>query len=261
VKAEVLFEHDRTAPREWGEMLAVIAPPSNYLTSLHIRWEPGDRWDPIQRWMIWQLRPPQFVRKDVLAELRGPDPRSKGHYCAPGYCLCNMKTNTWRGGAAGLIDREQWKLYRETGCYGTRWWCVQGHNGGHRHRLDETESRTSLLFGGKSDTPVPGELPYADFDYRTFHKVAEMDRVRAWKMVIRYCDRNHDQMDAEEFEAKKEAQTLLWGWLSSQTSRSLDSISRKDWAEFREAVPRGVGQKDTTNYEQIQQEFIENPTS
>ena len=210
--------------------------------------------------MIWQMRPAHAVRPEILAELKGPDPRSTGHYCGPGYCICRNKRNAWKGGAARLIDRETWKIFQETGAYGTRYWVVQGSAGGHKYRWDTTESRVSQLMGGPKDTPPPGDLPYANFDKRCFYKIAEQDRVRAWKQVIQFCERSHDTMDSEEQEAKVETQKLLWEWLKSQTANSLDSITAREWSEFREAAPRPVGGfKDTTDFEAHEQEFITNP--
>ena len=261
MKIKVGLERTKEVPVAWHNALWTIAPPSEKLSWLFLRWEAGDTWEPIERWCIWQMRPLHLVRPEIIKELKGPDPRSTGHYCAAGACMCELKSNAWRGGCAGLIDRQQWLTYRETGCYGTRWWFIQGDQGGHKHRLDETESRVSKLFGGPVDTPCPGDLPYADFDLRTFRKIAQMDKVRCWKGMASYLERKHDQMDAEEHEAKVEAQKLLWSWLESQTMKPLESITRKQWSDFREAIPRVAGMKDTTQYEEIQRDFIENPNS
>lgn len=244
---------------EHQRLLSLIAPNNGHTSWLHLVWEPGDVWEPLHRWVIYQMRPATKIRPDILAALRGPHPRSTGHYCAPGWCECALKSNGWRGGATKLIDRQQWQLYRDTGCYGKRWWVIQGRHGGHKFQLDKTESKISKLNGGPEDTPAIGDLPYAEFDMRTFWKVAAMDKLRVHKLLIGYCDRKHDQMDQEEQDAKVEAQAQVWNWLKSQTEQTYEGISRKDWSEFYNAVPVAPGYKDDTDYEAVEKEFVTNP--
>jgi hypothetical protein len=256
---KVGLEYDRPVPEAWERAVWAVAPPSNFLSWLKIVWEPGDAWEPIERWMIYQMRPRRLIRPEVLAELQGPSPRSTGHYCAPGYCMCAMKRNGWRGGAAKLIDYMQWKLFQQTGCLGSRWWCIQGDQGGHRHRLDKIEAKVSRLHNGPSDTPAPGDLPYADFDLRTFRKIAELDRVRMWKGVTDYVDRNHATMNAEERDEGERAQWAMWSWLESQVKQTVDKIGKSGANALRDAAPRHLGKPVApTDEEAIQQDFILN---
>lgn len=257
VKITVGLEYERALPEQWERSLWAIAPPSNFLTYLRLVWEPGDAWERVERWMIYQMRAPRLVRPEVLKELRGPSPRSTGHYCAAGYCMCAMKTNLWRGGAARLIDYAQWRLFQQTGHYGTRWWTIQGDQGGHRHRLDRIESKVSRMHGGPEDTPAPGDLPYADFDMRVWRKVAERDRVRLWKGVTDYVNRNHAQMDAEERDEGERAQTMLWGWLESQVKQTLQKIGTSGIRALKDAAPRYLTDPHPINEEAIQQDFIQ----
>lgn len=259
--AKIGLEYDRPVPEAWERAVWSIAPPSNFLTWLKLDWWAGDLWEPVERYGIWQMRHPRLVRPEVLRELRGPSPRSTGHYCAPGWCTCALKANRYIGGAARLIDYGQWKLFQETGHYGTRWWCIQGDAGGHRHRLDKTEARISRIYGGPSDTPAPGDLPYADFDRRTFAKVAQLDRVRMWKGVTDYVHRNHDQMDAEERDEGERANWAMWGWLESQVKRTVDKIGLSGANALKDAAPRVLGKPEhTMDEDAIQQDFITNRT-
>lgn len=256
VRYAVNFEYSRDVPEAWERSLWTIAPPSNFLSWLKLRWESGDQWEPIQRWMIWQMRHPKFVRPDLLAELKGPSPRSKGHYCGAGYCLCPVKKNAWRGGAARQIDYAQWKLFQETGHYGTRWWCIQGSHGGHRHRLTPIEAKISRINRGPSDTPAPGDLPYADYDLRTFRKVAQLDRVRMWKGVAEYAERNHDTMDQEEQDEATQARWALWQWLESQVKQSVDGMGKIGANALKDAAPRLLDDPNPIDEEKIQEDFI-----
>lgn len=255
------IEYTRTPREEWERQLWTIAPPSNFISWLKLRWEPGDAWEPIERWFIWQMRHPRFVRPEVLAELRGPHPRSRGHYCATGWCPCDMKANRWRDGAARLIDRAQWELFQETGHYGTRWWCIQGDAGGHRHRLDSVEARVMRIMtrGAVTDTPAPGDLPYAEWDVRVFRKVAEKDRVRMWKGVTDYVNRNHETLNAEERDEGQRAQAALWSWLESQAKHTVDKIGNIGANALKDAAPRILDKPKPLDEDRIQEDFITQP--
>ena len=253
-------EFQRPVPESWEQDLGLIAPPSNFVSWLKLRWEPGDPWEPIERYVVWHMRHPRFVHPGILRELRGPHPRSTGHYCADGWCACAIKKGCWAGGAARQIDRAQWELFHETGHYGTRWWVLQGDAGGHKHRLDKWESKISRMHGGSADTPVPGQLPYADWDQRAFLKIVHRDRVRTYKHILDYCARSHDQMDAEERDEELRVREQLWSWLESQVKRTVHDIGHsgavalKDAA--REAAPPPRSQVELSD-EQVHQEFIE----
>lgn len=250
------IEFTRAVPEAWERALWTIAPPSQFTTWLKIRWEPGDVWQPIERYMVWQMRHPRFVHPKVLKELRGPHPRSTGHYCAVGHCPCRVKLGRWNGGAARQIDRAQWELFQETGHYGTRWWTIQGDQGGHRHRLDRVEARIARIYAGIGDTPAPGDLPYADFDQRAFWKIAALDRVRMWKGVTDYVHRNHATMNAEERDEGEAAQKALWSWLESQVKRTMDKIGGSGARALKEAAPRILEKPKALDEDAIHEDFV-----
>lgn len=234
------FEHVRPPEPAWQAALDAIAPPADCLTSLYLAWEPGDVWQPVQRWIIWQVRPVALVRPDVLAELRGPHPRSAGFY--------HPRRRRWVGGPAGLVDRRQWELFHATGGFCTRWWTVQGDRGGHRYRLDATEARVAQMHGHAGDTPAAGDLPYAAPDGRTWALIAERDAMRRHALLTDFAARSPEQLDAEDQQAIQYAQDELWRWLSQQLGATLDAHG----AALRDSL-RGVslpaGFRDTTDYD------------
>lgn len=238
------FEWDRVVPAGWQEALDAAFPPSEHLSSFRLIWEPGDPWQPIQRWFVWQMRPAWALaaRPDILKALEGPHPRSTGHYCAAGWCLCALKTNAWRDGprveGAASVDRLAWEVYRQTGAYGVRWWTLQGDHGGHRHRLDAVERKIAKLYGGASETPAPGDLPYAEFDRRALAKFLETDRVNRWKGLVRFHERGGAVMDAEARDLAERAGELMWGWLESQVQKISDTTSKAGWKAIADTVPR-----------------------
>lgn len=261
-RPDAMYRHRLETPPAWQTTLDRNFPRNATTSWLYCRWEPGDVWEPVQRWFLWHMRPLHLIanRVELLAELRGPHPRSTGHYCAVGACLCKYKANRWIDGATALIDRGTWEVFHETGCYGTRWWVIQGDTGGHRYRLDAVESRVAKVMTGARDTPIPGELPYADFDGRVLGKVLEADRLRLWKGYLDFTRRNHDQMDAEMRELEIEANKRVWAWLDGQVETAVDKIGQAGRKTLADASFRrnDVGDRHM-DYEAIERDFIESP--
>lgn len=249
------FSYDRPPlPEHWERELWHIAPPSQFVTWLKLRYVTGDPWEPIGRWCIYQMRHPRLIanRVDLLKELRGPHPRSTGHY--------DERFKMWRGGAARQVSRDTWELFQETGHYGKLWWVIQGYEGGHRYQLDKIESKVSAMMGGPKDTPVPGDLPYAEWDRRVFRKIVQLDRVRMWKHVTDYTLRNHETMDAQDHEEARMAREALWGWLGTQVKSTVDKIGKSGCVALKEAARNETMTKDEgrLDLEAMERDFIEN---
>lgn len=241
--------------RRWSDDVAALAPRSDALSWLHLAWEPGDPWEPIERFVVWQMRPLSLVRWDVRMELDGPPPRSTGHLCVPGGCLCALKANHWAGGAAVQIDQRQWELYRQTGCYGTRWWIVQGATGGHLRRFTTTQRRVAQMHGLPADPPAPGDLPYAPVDGRVLAQIAARDRMRAYGLLTDFLHRSPEQLDAEERAGAEDARRQLVAWIKRQVAEVLDeggALLQRGLAE----LPYEAGLKDTTDYEAEEQALL-----
>lgn len=268
------FSYERPPlPEHWERELFHIAPPSQFVTWLKLRYVTGDPWEPIGRWCIYQMRAPRLIRNrvELLAELNGPHPRRTGHYCAPGWCDCRLKLNAWRCCAnrgsltckaekhSRHISRDTWELFQETGHYGKLWWVIQGDRGGHRYQLDQIEAKVSKLMGGPPDTPAPGDLPYAEWDRRAFQKIVQLDRVRMWKHVTDYSLRNHEQMDAEDEREAQAARAAVWGWLESQVKQTVEKIGHGGCMALKDAARNEHMTKDEgrMDLEAIERDFIE----
>ena len=223
---------DRTI-REWQAELDRQYYKGPRGMRLLVLWEPGDPWQPIDRWFLWIAVDPShhLIEPWNITALRGPNPRSKGHYCGDGYCLCDEKRGHWVGGATRFITGHQWRIYRETGLYATPWWIIQGNRGGHRYRWDKDElaSVVSGLKGFGHQPPMAGDLPYAPFDQRVLRAIrAEHNASKALKRL-------QDRKAAMALEDRDQAEAVakaLWDW----TGNEAEAL----WNEGGEAIPQAL---------------------
>ncbi len=184
VSARVRIDYERVPDPSWQAMLDTQHLEGT--ARVIVAWEPGDVWQPIHRWMLWQLQPWAHVDATFQQELQGPHPRSKGHYCADGQCVCPVKTNRWRGGAARLIDRRTWEIarqhYQQTGEWvrPRRLWVIQGFHGGHPFMIGMAEEKLRQAQGLPAEVPSAGDLPYAEPDPRV---LAALERYDLWRFA------------------------------------------------------------------------------
>ena len=221
---KVGMEYSRPLPAAWQRELDAICPSGPGLHRLWLRWEAGDPWQPIERWVIWSLLP-RWITHDFersttyqvpVTECEGPHPRSEGHYCAAGWCRCEVKTDGWRDGPVHTIDRGTWEVYRETGLLGRRWWIIQGENGGHRHKLEPWERKIWHIVTGLPDTPAPGDLPYAPWDARVKrHLTGEVGRMQ-FLGAIRRERKGQMALDSEDKAKELMAKQALAAWTTEQ---------------------------------------------
>jgi hypothetical protein len=190
------FIHDREPPSDWVDRLAQLSPPTTAHSYLALIWEPGDPWIPAQRWTIQQMLQPWMVERELLQELRGPNPRKEGHMCTsipthawpvrprPGYrpCVCRHKTEAWRGGPCSMITLSQWKTFQRTGLVARPFWTIQGTTGGHRDSFSHQEQLMLEHVGFPTETPALGALPYAPFDERVAAQLPRFNRL--WKLGV-----------------------------------------------------------------------------
>jgi hypothetical protein len=176
------FVRHREPPADWVARLAEVSPKSDEQGWLKLVWEAGEEWIPGQRWTLYEMVHEQFVDPVVLAELRGPHPRSEGHMCSTNVpkqfqCLCRHKFEGWRGGPCQIITLKQWELWRETGYFGQCFWVIQGEKGGHKRVFPEEEVEMLKLADLPLEPPGVGELPYAPFDERVVAHIHRNNRL------------------------------------------------------------------------------------
>lgn len=224
---------DRDVPSAWTEQLYTHLPRTGPVV-LMLAWEPGDPWRPIERWMLYETWSRWWVAEhdpDRLAELEGPNPRvDMDHYCAAGWCQCAMKKNklvTREGGYSTVkIDYWQWRFYQQHGRSPLRYWTIQGTEGGHRFALTPYESRIWQQTKGISDTPAPGDLPYADFDARVLRDVVAYEPMRRKLLELWWRNKQTAMqavIDAEEA-VRVQQRTQAFGAMRERTGESAEML-------------------------------------
>lgn len=182
------IEYDRQPLPGWQAALDAQHIPGT--ARLVIAWEPGDVWQPIHRWFIWQFQPWERSHNNaVKAELRGPHPRTGTRMQYVPATLNGKTTLRPRimGGPCQLIDRRAWELHheweRQTGerVIPRRLWVIQGASGGHPFTLS-TEEQALRTVQGVADVPSAGDLPYAEFDHRVLRA---LERYDLWRWANR----------------------------------------------------------------------------
>lgn len=197
-----MFHYDRDVPPEWTQSLRTISEPSDTMGFLHILWEPGDVWAPVQRWEVYELLHPSQVSREKILDLMMRSPRWEGHICTSvpihewvvrpprGYqpCLCRHKGDAWKPDPNDVectsFSRTQWKLFRETGYVGYRRWIIEGSTGGHVLEFSQDEQRLRALENKPMYAPAPGSQAYADFDNRTLAQLLEGNLLRQLRVTL-----------------------------------------------------------------------------
>lgn len=230
--------HSWEGPTEdpaWQQQLNRIADPDGPFSWLKVKWEPGLPQVPMERWVIYQMYPRSYLHPDRimrnptglaacrLAELRGPAPQLLNYWddVLDEYVV-----------VCGFVNQSQWELYQETGCFGRPLWIVQGEYGGHKVEYDRLEKALCRMNERPTEPPDPGELPYAEPDWRTFAKLWEMDRIKQSKYLLNLLDRNPGALTRKEArETEIELRQHIWKWLDEQAYK---------WAELAEPVAKDI---------------------
>lgn len=241
--------------RDWQAELARIAPRSDHLSWLHLQWVPGDPWQPVHRWIVFQMIPRSHIPAFMLPDLQGPNPRWFGHWDTVLQAFVQERSFT--------IDSLQWTLFRRYGCLARPFWVIQGNQGGHRRRFDHWERVVVEMVTGmkNADPPAPGDLPYAEPDERTIAKLGELDRLRRYKAAIAWGERSPEQVEAADAEQLKEIRAWVWQWLGGQIEGAIAEESEAEWSRTVErmwgrAKPVGADEDPQKKLEQLEERFI-----
>lgn len=192
----------------WQATLDAITPPGGRLSWLRLVWVPGEPWEVVERFFIYQMIPIDRANEFVRDDLRGPNPRLRGRYDRVlGHFIPDPKCN---------IDLTQWQLYQDTGAYGRPYWIVQGSGGGHKRTFNRMESAISRMNGGPAQPALAGDLPYAKPDSRTFDKLAKHDIARSYSYLLDRAEASSAAFDLHDKNVMEQMRGQVWRWLESQ---------------------------------------------
>lgn len=238
----------------WQAQLDALAPPSPVKSRLVIRWHSGREyyddalerlvWQPIERWLVWEVLPTATMSPRFPAVRRMAGPRREGgvDWNHPGLF-----------GVPGLMDldrtccdRGQWQLYLETGQYARIVWVIQGSQGGHQRRFDEWQQLLMSRRQLPKDPPYPGELPYAPVDERVWRQLRIL-RMQAplWTTISDQAEKAWHTLDQEEQDGALAARQALADWSEQQMYDVLDQTTRQERSDLRALAPAGLGRSDT----------------
>lgn len=207
----------------WFEAVRQLAPRTEHGHDwLLLRWEPGDWWDPIERWLLYTMTPEERLPREFRMWLNGRNPRDFGYYDR----VKQRFISTYKGN----INYQQWQLFRQYRCLARPWWIIQGYAGGHRREYTTGEKLAVELRGGDPDPPLAGTLPYAPPDNRTWEWVRSFDLVHKYGDILSKLLTKEGfaaALSRREKEVAVEVALQLSNWLDESVSASLDLTYRQ----------------------------------
>lgn len=254
------FEWTRRVPPEWQEDLSLLSPGEN-VSSLHFSWLAGTPDDPVQRWVIYEVLPASAVGRiieqeqrlnlhdtltqNLWAALKGPDPRTVGKWIP-------QKTGGRRWVSKSLVSRNAWDLHKTTGGLPFLSWIIEGDRGGHSWQFGTFEAGFLVAAGVEPPVvqelceawPNPGSMPYAPYDRRVFHALAERDLLRKWRESLAWEDRaNRTEaglvLQGEAGARREDMMRRVMSWMDNQIGEAVSDIPRSllpQWSEFQQTA-------------------------
>jgi hypothetical protein len=262
-----VFTWEREPDPLWQKDLERIAPRHEKVSWLRIHWFAGLPYEPIQRWAIWEMMPQlHYVDEDILEDLRGPSPRENGYWQVDREIPPEL---AWKKAPNGdplrwfshsMVSLDQWTLFQQTNCLPVLCWIVQGSNGGHLYRLGQAEIGVLTEYGLEgADTPLPGDLPYADYDDRVSAKLAERDKLRQWgQQGVQFDERGRTKTEAglwvrrERIAQEQSYNKLMMKHLEDQIETAFSDLSRVNLNKIEKTVEEPI----RVDEDAIDEEFV-----
>jgi hypothetical protein len=260
-------EYAAAVPPEFSAALAAAFPRQDGLPWLYPRWEPGDDWAPIERWVVWEVHPWALVPAEdqavVRAALEGPNPRATGHYCAAGWCLCDVKRHRWTGGPHEGTDYfRQWQVAQELRAAGTPGyarvvWIVQGDQGGHPPVMDPIDRQLAAAAELPTSYPEAGAAPYAPLDARVIRGLVVHDRLRDARGIVGAL-KSADQLALDTATRAQQAADALFEFIAARTHQSAEEWAFWERKATGHLVSGAHGDRlVTTDRDAFKRQFIE----
>lgn len=234
----VELDRSKVVRPEWQATLDRYFPRSLSVSWFVLDYLSDDRGDPIERYVIYQMVPRAVILPHMLAAFEGPHPDTLWDWRLH---PITKKMVRYQTGPVGLTVRN-WELYQQHHAQARLFWIIQGSGGGHRYRVnDPIERKVRRMAGLPADTPAPGALPFAEFDWRVLDNLLDLDDVRKYTRVADLLNRTGQTMDAEDQQAAEDARYALTKWWAKQVDEMVDSAGMVGkggwWARHRHAFP------------------------
>ena len=230
-----LLDYARAPEPGWQAALdaATLTGDGSQVARLWLHWVPGDPWQSVHRWFLFQLQPWAHVPQHIKAELVGPSPRQNAQleYIPKVIDGKIAQRPTIRGGPCRYIDRTQWALHKEIErTQGVRvfpryFWVVQGTQGGHPFMVSAEEKLLRSAQGVTADVPSAGDMPYAPFDGRVLTALTRYD-------LWRYAHGLGDPITAtaavqiaRAVATERDANKMVWGMKEAVGNEIADGLA------------------------------------
>lgn len=256
------FRWEREVPAAWQTDLHRLNPGEN-VSKLWLHWLAGFPYDPVQRWVVYEVLPcnaigdileaerkadiTQSLVRGLWEDLNGPDPRTNGKWVAD---------RTVDGGkrwiSKSLVSRSQWDVHKLTGGFPLLCWIIEGNKGGHAWQFGPFEQQFLLALNIDPQIvaamtqawPNPGSLPYAEYDTRVFRALAERDLLAKWRRGLSWEDRAKRTdagliLTGESADRRKDMLDRSLRWLDNQISDAVSDVPRTllpQWSDFTAAA-------------------------
>lgn len=259
----VTFSHDPpVSPQEiarWQADLETVVPRTDRVPWLKIIWQAGMDYEPVQRFELYEMVPlhPEinWIPDGILDALQGPNPRTVG-------CWYKGEDGVTRWISDSLVSLMQWELYRETNCWGRRWWIIQGDNGGHRLSWGPIERGFwQAKHGDAVQLPAPGSLAYAPYDNRVKEQVIRADRMREWRNALAWDERARTKSGAAKYVAQhrdalaRQLNETMLQFLDEQVKAATSEVSQKELDRYMDTAP--LDTQFDRKYEQLEQHILQ----
>lgn len=257
MRISIELDRSKAVREEWQAELDRLFPRSECLSWLLLDYLADDKGEAIERFVIYQMVPDHAILPVTRDGLRGPNPDGLGFW------RTSPKTGVreWISRAPMGVTRRKWELYQQYHAEARLFWIIQGSGGGHKYRVqDLTERKVRQMCGLSADTPAPGDLPFAEYDWRVADNLLDLDDVRKYTAVANLLARNGDTMDRDERQAAEDARKALLRWWGKQVDEMVDSAGMVGrggwWARNREHFPY-AGEHQLRDEDIQMQQFIE----
>jgi hypothetical protein len=219
-----------------------LQPPTERGTHLALVWETGTPADPVQRWVIYEAVPQQYLADGTIEALKEFAPcRCPKNPDLMGTCRrCGRVQSP---GRHRILD-----YYLRTGCLLKPFWVVQGSGGGHAYRYTAQERSWARFLGRPEAPPAPGDLPYAPVDQRVIRQLRARDRAHRAEATLALA------ADQAERDAEVDLRKAM---LASFAGEMRDAV-HDTWTGIADAIPvrHGDSRWDTVDDDAVDERYV-----